>query len=95
MKTVNSHRNEIVKKEKQCNLPGYEKQKNARSEAITAKNKAASYLKQPRRAIVIDEKTTILHRDLTTNPEILKQQWIDKMESFRYLAEKKRGNNVL
>jgi hypothetical protein len=80
-------------KEKQCNLPGFEKQQNALSNARTAKNKAAQFLKQPRRSIRIDEKTIIQHRDMTTDPEILKTNWINKMESFRYLAEKKRGNN--
>ena len=73
----------------------YSEQKKHKAEAITAKNKAASYLKQPRRTIRIDEKTIIQHRDLTTDPAILRQDWIDRMEKFRYLGEKKRGNNVL
>lgn len=72
----------------------YSEQRKRKAEAMNAKNRATQFLQQPRRCIRIDEKTVIQHRDLTTDPEILKQQWIDKMESFRYLAEKKRGNNA-
>ena len=73
----------------------YSEQRNRKAEAMAAKNRATAFLQQPRRSIRIDEKTIIQHLDMTTDPAILRQQWIDKMESFRYLAEKKRGNNGL
>ena len=72
----------------------YSEQRKRKRQAEEAKEAAIEFLKLPRRSIWIDEKTQILHRDLTTDPAILRQRWIDQMESFRYLAEKKRGNNV-